>query len=160
MKKFVVLFIALLLFSNFVFAKTDKTSSVTHYKSGSYKITAGNRTDTYDKYGKKKSSSIKDSSGKITTAVYDKNGNKTKTTVKSPNGTTKIYDKTGKLIKTKQVTNYQYKMKKNNKKTIFIITLIFVIIFIFLFSILSKPGRIKKLKLFTESVIVNVKQNL
>lgn len=51
-------------------------------------------------------------------------------------------------------------MKKNNKKTIFIITFIFIIIFIFLFSVLSKPGRIKQLKLFTESVIVNVKQNL
>jgi len=106
MKKFVVLFVSLLLFSNFVFAKTNKTGFVTHYKSGSYKVTAGNRTDTYDKNGKKKSSTVKDSSGRTTTVVYDKKGNKTKTTVKSPNGTTKVYDKTGKLIKTKQVTSY------------------------------------------------------
>ena len=106
MKNFTLLLTILFLFSGLCFAKTNSNNSVTRYKSGSYKVTTGNRTDTYDKNGKKKSSTVKDSSGNITTTIYDKNGNKIKTTVKQPNGSSKTYDKNGKLIKKKQVTNY------------------------------------------------------
>lgn len=106
MKNFTLLLTILFLFSGLCFAKTNSNNSVTRYKSGSYKVTTGNRSDTYDKYGKKKSSTVTDSLGNTTTITYDKNGNKTKTTVKEANGTIKIYDKNGKLTKKKQVTNY------------------------------------------------------
>lgn len=96
----------MLSFVSFSFAKANSNNSVARYKSGSYKVTAGNRTDTYDKYGKKKSSTIEDSSGNKTTITYDKNGNKIKTTIKSSDGSSKTYDKNGKLIKSKKVTNY------------------------------------------------------
>lgn len=106
MKNFILLLTISFLFSGLTFVKAGQATSVTHYKSGSYKVTTGNRSDTYDKYGKKKSSTVTDSLGNTTTITYDKNGNKTKTTVKEANGTIKIYDKNGKLTKKKQVTNY------------------------------------------------------
>ena len=106
MKKFILLITILFLFTNLTFAKTKQTNSVKHYKSGSYKVTTGNRSNTYDKYGKKKSSTVKDSSGDTTITKYDKNGNKTKTTVKKPNGSSKTYDRNGKLTKKKEVTEY------------------------------------------------------
>jgi len=106
MKKLISLITILFLFSNLSFAKSNQTISVEHYKSGSYKVTTGNRSNTYDKYGKKKSSKVKDSSGNTTITKYDKKGNKIKTTVKKPNGSSKTYDKTGKLIKKTEVTNY------------------------------------------------------
>lgn len=105
MKKLTLLLTLLFLFSSLTFAKSQ-TNSVEHYKSGSYKVTTGNRSNTYDKYGKKKSSKVKDSSGNTTITKYDKKGNKIKTTVKKPNGSSKTYDKTGKLIKKTEVTNY------------------------------------------------------
>ena len=94
------------MFSNLTFAKTNQNNSVTHYKTGSYKVTAGNRSNTYDKYGKKKSSKVKDSSGNTTIKKYDKNGNVKSTKVTKPNGSSKTYDKNGKLIKKTEVTNY------------------------------------------------------
>ena len=106
MKKITLLLAILFLFSNFAFAKTNSNNSVKHYKSGSYKVTTGNRSNTYDKYGKKKSSKVKDSSGNTTITKYDKKGNKTKTTVKKPNGSSKTYDKNGKLIRKTEVTDY------------------------------------------------------
>ncbi|MCR4663043.1 MAG: hypothetical protein K5622_04050 [Endomicrobiaceae bacterium] len=106
MKKITLLLTILFLFSNLSFAKTKQTNSVKHYKSGSYTVTTGNRSNTYDKYGKKKSSKIKDSSGNTTITKYDKKGNKTKTTVRKPNGSSKTYDKNGRLIKKTEVTNY------------------------------------------------------
>ncbi len=106
MKKITLLLTILFLFSNFSFAKTNSDNSVTRYKSGSYKVTTGNRSNTYDKYGKKKSSKVKDSSGNTTITKYDKKGNKTKTTIKKPNGSSKTYDKNGKLIRKTEVTNY------------------------------------------------------
>ena len=102
MKKFILLSVVTFLFCNLSFAD----SKVIHYKSGSYKVTTGNRSNTYDKYGKKKTSTVKDFSGKTVTKKYDKKGTTSKTTVKEPNGTTKVYDKNGKLIKKKQVINY------------------------------------------------------
>ena len=106
MKKLILLFSLFLLFGNLSFAKTKQTNSIKHYKSGSYEVTTGNRSNTYDKYGKKKSSKVKDSSGNTTITKYDKKGNKIKTTVKKPNGSSKTYDKNGKLIKKSEVTNY------------------------------------------------------
>lgn len=106
MKKLILLFSLFLLFGNLSFAKMNSNNSVTRYKSGSYKVTTGNRTDTYDKYGKKKSTFIEDSLGNKTTITYDKNGNKIKTTIKSSDGSSKTYDKNGKLIKSKKVTDY------------------------------------------------------
>ena len=52
MRKIVILLFVLFLFSNLSFAKTNSNNSVKHYKSGSYEVTTGNRTDTYDKDGK------------------------------------------------------------------------------------------------------------
>ncbi len=106
MKKFILLLVSIFLFSNFAFAKTNSNNSVTRYKSGSYKVTTGNRSNTYDKYGKKKSSTVKDSSGNTTITKYDKKGNKKSTTIKKPNGSSKTYNKNGKLIKKTEVTNY------------------------------------------------------
>ena len=106
MKKLILLLTILFLFTSLTFAKTNSNNSVTRYKSGSYKVTVGNRTDTYNKYGKKKSSKVKDSSGNTTITKYDKKGNKTKTTVKKSKGSSKTYDKNGKLIKKIEVTNY------------------------------------------------------
>ena len=105
MKNFTFLLAILFLFSNLSFAERQ-TNSVEHYKSGSYKVTTGNRSNTYDKYGKKKSSKVKDSSGNTTITKYDKKGNKKSTTIKKPNGSSKTYDKNGKLIKKIEVTNY------------------------------------------------------
>lgn len=106
MKKVLVMLTILFLFSNLSFAKTKSNNSVKHYKSGSYKVTTGNRSNTYDKYGKKKSSKVKDSSGNTTTKKYDKNGNVKSTKVTKPNGSSKTYDKNGKLIKKTEVTDY------------------------------------------------------
>lgn len=106
MKKLILLFSLFLLFGNLSFAKTKSNNSVKHYKSGSYEVTTGNRSNTYDKYGKKKSSKVKDSSGNTIITKYDKKGNKTKTTIKKANGSSKTYDKNGKLIKKSEVTNY------------------------------------------------------
>ena len=106
MKKFTFLLTILFLFSSLGFARTNSNNSVKHYKSGSYEVTTGNRSNTYDKYGKKKSSKVKDSSGNTTITKYDKKGNKTKTTIKKPNGSSKTYDKNGKLIRKTEVTNY------------------------------------------------------
>jgi hypothetical protein len=106
MKKFILLLTILFLFSGLSFAKTNSHNSVTRYKSGNYKVTTGNRSNTYDKYGKKKSSKVKDSSGNTTITKYDKKGNKMKTTIKKPNGSSKTYGKNGKLIKKTEVTNY------------------------------------------------------
>ncbi len=105
-RKLYVIIVALFFFSNLTFAKTNQNNSVTHYKTGSYKVTAGNRSNTYDKYGKKKSSKVKDSSGNTTIKKYDKNGNVKSTKVTKPNGSSKAYDKNGKLIKKTEVTNY------------------------------------------------------
>ena len=105
MKKLILSLTVIFLFSNLSFAERQK-NSVERYKSGSYKVTTGNRSDTYDKYGKKKSSKVKDSSGNTTITKYDKKGNKTKTTIKKPNGSSKTYDESGKLIKKTDVTNY------------------------------------------------------
>ena len=105
MKKISLMLVVLFLFNGLSLAGSQ-TNSVKHYKSGSYKVTTGNRSDTYDKYGKKKSSKTTDSSGNTTTIKYDKNSNKIQTTVRKPNGSSKTYDKTGKLIKKKEVTNY------------------------------------------------------
>lgn len=105
MKKLTLLLTLLFLFGNLSFAERQ-TNSVKHYKSGSYTVTTGNRSNTYDKYGKKKSSTVKDSSGNTTITKYDKKGNKTKTTVRMPNGSSKTYDKNGRLIKKTEVTNY------------------------------------------------------
>lgn len=105
MKKIILSLVVLFLFSSLSFAG-KQTNSVKHYKSGSYTVTTGNRSNTYDKYGKKKSSIVKDSSGNTTITKYDKKGNKTKTTIKKPNGSSKTYDKNGKLIKKTEVTNY------------------------------------------------------
>ena len=106
MKKFTLLLTILFLFNNFTFAKGKQTNSVKHHKSGSYTVTTGNRSNTYDKYGKKKSSKVKDSSGNTTTKKYDKNGNVKSTKVTKPNGSSKTYNKNGKLIKKTEVTNY------------------------------------------------------
>ena len=106
MKKFTILLIILFLFSNLSFAKTNSNNSVKHYKSGSYKVTTGNRSNTYDKTGKKKSSKVKDSSGNTTTKKYDKKGNLKSTKITKPNGSSKTYDENGKLIKKTEVTNY------------------------------------------------------
>ena len=106
MNKIVLSLVILFLFSNLTFAKNNQTNSVEHYKSGSYKVTTGNRSNTYDKYGKKKSSTVKDSSGNTTITKYDKKGNKKSTTIKKTNGSSKTYDKNGKLIKKTEVTNY------------------------------------------------------
>lgn len=105
MKNFTLFLAILFLFSNLTFAERQ-TNSVEHYKSGSYKVTTGNRSITYDKYGKKKSSTEKDSAGNTTVTKYDKNGNKKSTTVKKTDGSSKTYDKNGKLIKKTEVTNY------------------------------------------------------
>ncbi len=105
MKKLILSLVVIFLFSNLSFAERQP-NSVERYKSGSYKVTTGNRSVTYDKYGKKKSSTVEDSSGNITTTTYDKNGNQIKTTIKSPDGSSKTYDKNGKLIKSKKVTDY------------------------------------------------------
>ena len=67
MKKLAILFITLFLFNNFAFAKSKQTNSVKHHKSGSYTVTTGNISNTYDKKGHKKSSKVKDSSGNTTT---------------------------------------------------------------------------------------------
>ena len=106
MKKLILSLTILFLFSNLTFAKASQTNSVEYYKSGSYKVTTGNRSNTYDKYGKKKSSKVKDYSGNTTTTKYDKKGNKKSTTIKKPNGSSKTYDKNGKLIKKTEVANY------------------------------------------------------
>lgn len=105
MKKIILSLLVLFLFSSLSFAG-KQTNSVEHYKSGSYKVTTGNRSNTYDKYGKKKSSKVKDSSGNTTTKKYDKNGNVKSTKVTKPNGSSKTYDKNGKLIKKTEVTDY------------------------------------------------------
>jgi len=106
MKQLILLFISLLLFSNLSFAKTNSNNSVKHHKSGSYTVTTGNISNTYDKKGHKKSSKVKDSSGNTTTKKYDKNGNVKSTKVTKPNGSSKTYDKGGKLIKKTEVTDY------------------------------------------------------
>ncbi|WP_372518920.1 hypothetical protein [Candidatus Ruminimicrobiellum ovillum] len=106
MKKLILSLTVIFLFSGLSFAKTNSNNSVARYKSGSYKVTTGNRSNTYDKYGKKKSSKVKDSSGNTTITKYDKKDNKTKTTIKKPNGSSKTYDESGKLIKKTDVTNY------------------------------------------------------
>lgn len=106
MKKFILLLVSIFLFNNFAFAKTNSNNSITRYKSGSYKITTGNKSNIYNKYGKKKSSKVKDSSGTTTIKKYDKKGNIKSIKITKPNGSSKTYNKSGKLIKKTEVTNY------------------------------------------------------
>jgi hypothetical protein len=106
MKKLTLLLALIFLFGGLSYAGTHQTSSIKRHKSGSYTIIGENRSNTYDKYGKKKSSRVKDFSGNTTITKYDNRGNKTKTTIRKPNGSSRTYDQKGKLIKRTDVTNY------------------------------------------------------
>ena len=50
-------------------------------------------------------------------------------------------------------------MKKNNKKTIVIITFVVIFVFVLFFSIFSSPYRIERIKQFVNSAISNVTDN-
>ncbi len=50
-------------------------------------------------------------------------------------------------------------MKKDNKKTIIIITFVAIFVFAFFFSIYSSPYRTKRIKQFVNSAVSNVTDN-
>ena len=54
MKKLTLLLALIFLFGGLSYAGTHQTSSIKRHKSGSYTIIGENRSNTYDKYGKKK----------------------------------------------------------------------------------------------------------
>lgn len=114
---FLSLFMVYLL-SGWCVAKDSPQSKLTKYpQSGSYKIKTESNTILYGKDGHKKSSTHKSPSGNIVTTKYDKKGQKTKTVIKNPNGTTKVYNKQGKLTEKKQVTTYPTKHNRKGKQT-------------------------------------------
>lgn len=118
MKKFVLSFLILWLFAGLCIAKDSTQNNLTKYpKSGSYKIKTRSNTILYGKDGHKKSSTLNTASGNTVTTKYDKTGKKTKTVIKNPNGTTKVYNKNGKLTKKKQTTTYPTKHGRKRKQT-------------------------------------------
>ena len=118
MKKFILSFLIIGLFSGLCVAKGKKQGNLTkNPKSGSYKIKTQSNTILYGKDGHKKSVTRETSSGTTVTTKYDKTGKKTKTVVKNPNGTAKVYNKDGKLTEKKQVTTYTPKHDKKGKAT-------------------------------------------
>ncbi len=64
MKNLTLLLALIFLFGGLSYAGTHQTNSIKRHKSGSYTIIGENRSNTYDKYGKKKSSTVQDSFGK------------------------------------------------------------------------------------------------
>ena len=99
MKNLTLLLALIFLFGGLSYAGTHQTNSIKRHKSGSYTIIGENRSNTYDKYGKKKSSTVQDSFGNKTITKYDKK-------IRKPNGSSRTYDQKGKLIKRTDVTNY------------------------------------------------------
>ena len=118
MKKFILSFLIVGLFTGLCVAKGKTKSNMTkNPQSGSYKIKTQSNTILYGKDGHKKSVTRETSSGNTVTTKYDKTGKKTKTVVKNPNGTAKVYNKDGKLTEKKQVTTYTPKHDKKGKET-------------------------------------------
>lgn len=118
MKKFILSFLIIGLFTGLCVAKGKTKSKLTkNPKSGSYKIKTQSNTILYGKDGHKKSVTRETASGNTVTTKYDKKGQKTKTVVKNPNGTTQIYNTNGKLTEKKQVTTYTPKHDKKGKET-------------------------------------------
>ena len=118
MKNFILSFFIICLFSGLCVAKDATQSRLTkNPKSGSYKITTQSSSILYGKDGHKKSATRKTSAGDTITTKYDKTGKTTKTVMKNSAGTTKVYNKNGKLTEKKQVTIYTPKHDKKGKET-------------------------------------------